>query len=255
MRTTKWKIAAGALLAVALGGLAAGLLHPRLAAEPPVAARGAEKERARPNPAGEGKAESSDKWQDLLDTIDPDKYTVGKGIWRVKGDKLIGYPAAHGARLRIPLVPHGDYELRARWEPRTGDSSVAFIIPHGDKMASVEVMTGFGCAGLGDLNGVRPDINETRTELKVEPGKAYDIYIRVRVKDPQVHVLARLGDKTIVDWEGKRKELEHEFFAPPRPASLGLAVGGNASTFHSLQLRMLTGKAVPWRAASTGGGR
>jgi hypothetical protein len=65
-----------------------------------------------------------------------------------------------------------------------------------------------------------------------------------------VEVVAKLDKQTIVDWKGKRKELEHEFFAPPRPASLGLGVGGNASVFHSLELRMLTGTAEAWKPAS-----
>ena len=37
---------------------------------------------------------------------------------------------------------------------------------------------------------------------------------RMKWTATQVHVLARLDEKTIVDWEGKRSELEHRFFAP-----------------------------------------
>jgi RNA polymerase sigma factor (sigma-70 family) len=190
-------------------------------------------------------------WQDLLPLIDPDKHTIGKGIWRLKDGKLTGYPAAHGARLRVPVVPGGDYELRARWEPKSADSSVAFIVPHGDRMASIDVMTAWNLAGLGDLNGVRPNVNETKTEVRIKPGNVYDVAIRVSFNDTTVHVVARLDKQEIVNWKGKRSELEHEFFAPPKPASLGLGVGGDASIFHRLELRMLSGKANPWKPADT----
>jgi len=200
-------------------------------------------------PAAGKEEEPAGKWQDLLKQIDPDKHTVGKGIWRLKDGKLTAYPAAHGARLRVPVVPKGNYELRARWGPKNGQSSVAFIVPHGDRMASVEVLTSMGCAGLGDLNGVRPDINETKTDVRIKPGKVYDVAIRVTVDGNSVHVVAKLDKQTIVDWKGKRSELEHEFFAPKKPASLGLGVGGNVSVFHSLELRMLTGTAEAWRPA------
>lgn len=190
------------------------------------------------------------KWQNLLPQIDPDKHIVGKGIWRLTNGKLTGYPAGHGARLRVPVVPTGNYELRARWEPRSGDSAVAIIVPHGDRMASVEVLTGRNYAGLGDLNGVRPDVNETRTDVRIKPGKVYDVAVRVTVDGNTAHIVAKLDAHTIVDWKGRRSELEHEFFAPPKPASLGLAVSGDASTFHRLELRNLTGTAEPWQPAA-----
>ncbi len=247
---TKLKVLVAVVCVLAVAGLAGGVLSARA----PVP-RSESKPEARPADAapGSGGPELAEKWQDLLGRIDPEQHTVGRGIWRQKGGKLTGYPADHGARLRVPVVPKGNYELRARWQPRDGDSSVHFIVPHGDRMASVEVLTRRNCAGLGDLNGVRPDINETKTEVKIKPGKVYDVFIKVSVNGAQVHVLGKLDDATIVDWEGKRSELEHEFFAPAKPASLGLAVSGQMSVFHSLELRMLSGTAAPLAFGFAGG--
>jgi hypothetical protein len=157
MSFSRIKVLAMVFCTLAAAGIAAGMLAAgatdRQAPEPPKPTA------AQEAPAGKQEP-PADKWQDLLRQIDPDKHTISKGIWRLKDGKLTAYPAAHGARLRIPIVPKGDYELRARWEPKDGQSSVAFIVPHGDRMASVEVLTSMGCAGLGDLNGVRPDVNE-----------------------------------------------------------------------------------------------
>jgi RNA polymerase sigma factor (sigma-70 family) len=246
MYFTRLKFAAMVFVALAVSGGVAGILAAR--AETPGTR---DKPKPPATPASDAKAEApAAKWENLLAKIDPDRHTVGKGIWRLKDGKLTAYPAAHGARLRIPIVPSGNYELRARWEPKDGDSTAAFIVPHGDRMASFELMPRFGCAGLGDLNGVRPDINETKKELTIKPGKIYDVYIRMSTNGGTIHVLAKLDEQTIVDWEGKRSEVDHEFFAPPKPASLGLGVGGHVSIFHSLELRMLTGTADAWKDAS-----
>jgi hypothetical protein len=241
---SKLKLLGTSLLAV--GVLVAGLGF-GLAQEKPRPASAS----AQPTPLpAQKQAKPDQQWQDLLPLIDPDKHTIGKGIWRQKDGKLVGYPAAHGARLRVPVVPAGDYELRARWEPKSGDSSVAFIVTHGDRIASIDLMTAWNLAGLGDLNGVRPNINETKTEVRIKPGTVYDVAIRVTLDDTTVHVVARLGKQEIVNWKGKRSELEHEFYAPPWPASLGLGVGGDASIFHQLELRMLSGKANTWKPAN-----
>jgi RNA polymerase sigma factor (sigma-70 family) len=189
-------------------------------------------------------------WQDLMKTIDVERDRVGQGIWRMKQGKLVGYPAGHGARLRIPIVPKGNYELRVRWEPKSDDAGAFFILPHGDRMASFDILSAYGSAGLGDLNGVRSDVNETNKKVKVEGGKVYTVTVQVKYDDTQFHMLARIDGEVIVDWEGKRVEVSHEFFAPPRPASVGLAIANQSSTFHSVELRMLSGKLAPWQPSN-----
>ncbi len=114
-------------------------------------------------------------------------------------------------------------------------------------MASFDILSAYGSAGLGDLNGVRSDVNETNKKVKVEGGKVYTVTVQVKYDDSQFHMLAKIDNQVIVDWEGKRAEVSHEFFAPPKPASLGLAVANQSSTFHSVELRMLSGKLAPWQ--------
>jgi hypothetical protein len=53
--------------------------------------------------------------------------------------------------------------------------------------------------------------------------------------EKHLHVLAKVAGQIIVDWEGKRSEVNHENFAPPKPMSLGLAVSGNSSVFHDVR--------------------
>jgi RNA polymerase sigma factor (sigma-70 family) len=227
----------------ATAALAAGLGLGLAGERPPASPAPAQPE----PPAASARDEPDAPWQDLLATIDPDKHTIGQGIWRLKEGKLTGYPAAHGAVLRVPVVPRGNYELRARWQPKNSGSHVSFVLTHGDdRRASVEIMTPWDCAGLGDLNGVRPDINETRRAVKVKPGVAHDVAIRVVVEGPTIEVVATLDREEIVNWTGKRSEVEHEYLAPPKPVSLGLAVAGDSSIFHQLQLRMLSGKSERW---------
>lgn len=185
-------------------------------------------------------------WQDLIKTIDPEKHTIREGIWRIREGKILAYPAPHGSRLRIPLIPTGEYELRAKWEPNRDDASVIFILPHGEQNASVELDDRLQLSGLGDLNGVRPDVNETRKKLDLKPGQTYQVRVHVRWTEKQIHVEAKLDGETFLDWEGKRSEVHHTYYAPPKPWSLGLAVGGQSSVFHSLELKMIKGEAQRW---------
>jgi hypothetical protein len=244
MYLTKLKLVAATFASLIVAGIATSVLTAQTA--PPVS-KDLPKAPAENLVAAKPALAEKEKWQNLMEQIDPEKHTVGQGIWRLKEGKLTAYPAAHGARLRIPVVPNGNFEFRARWEAKDESSSVAFIVPHGERMASVELMTGFGCAGLGDLNGVRPNINETKTDIRIKPGKVHTVVIHVSTNGATIHVLAKLDDKKIVDWEGKRSELEHEFFAPQKPASLALGIGGQSSIFHSLELRMLSGTADAWK--------
>ena len=189
--------------------------------------------------------------QDLLKQIDPEKHRVGAGIWRVKDNKVIAYPAAHGSRLRIPLqTPEkkGGYRLTARWEPKAEGSHVIFMLPHGKSVASFEIMGSLPCAGVGDLNGVRPDVNETKTKIeKLKPGKVYDIMIIVRYDEKIFEVQATMDNKMIANWKGKRSELKSTYFSPSKPASFGLSVAGEVSTFHALKLHMLIGSTTAWK--------
>jgi RNA polymerase sigma factor (sigma-70 family) len=242
MFTNRCKLAATiATLLVATVGL---VRHCHgIARDDALAARGTE---ARSSQVQEVRA-PHEEWLNLMNKIDVDRDRVGQGVWRMNRDRLIGYPAGHGGRLRIPVVPKGNYELRVRWEPKTDDAGAFFILPHGDKMASFDILSAYGNAGLGDLNGVRSDVNETNKKLRIKGGTTYAITVQIKYDDTQFHMLAKIDDQVIVDWEGKRAEVIHEFFAPPKPASLGLAVANQSSTFHSVELRMLTGKSVPWQ--------
>lgn len=176
-------------------------------------------------------------WQDILKLADPEKHTIGKGIWRLRQGKVVAYPPHGGARLRIPVAPKGAYEVRARWQPSHDESAVFFLLPHGNQIASVELHGWLRYSGLGDLNGVRPHINETKKPLKLKAGKIYTITMKLSWSDKQIHVHAGLDGKTFLDWEGKRAEVHHEYYAPPKPYTIALAVENQVSTFHSVEMR------------------
>lgn len=239
----KFSLAACSLL---LGAMAF-LVLARGNAQDPVAQDPPPQRSDRPVP---GKEPNREAWLDLMPRIDVDRDRVGPGVWRLKDGTLFGYPAGHGGRLRIPVVPTGDYELRVVWEPKTDDAGAFFILPHGEEMASFDILAAYGSVGLGDLNGVRSDVNETNKKFRVRGGTKYTVTVRIRHDAAQFHMLAKIDDQVIVDWEGKRSEVRHEFFAPPKPASLGLAVANQSSTFHRVELRLLSGKLEPWRPAA-----
>ena len=151
----------------------------------------------------------------------------------------------------MPVMPHGDYEIKAQWEPKNESSGVIFLLPYSDRMASLDILGKVRCAGLGDLNGVKSHINETKTTVNLTGGTIYEVFARVRFRDQRVHVQAKLDDQTIIDWEGKSAELNHHGYEPPNPPSMGIAVNYEPSVIHSLKLKMLSGQAKALRPATT----
>ena len=89
------------------------------------------------------------------------------------------------------------------------------------------------------VDGVKSYIlapNRLRVGATVISGAGQDIQVGARLS-------FALDQQSVIAQHHRRLDP----FALPKPASLELAVGGDATSFHRLELRMINGKPEPWK--------
>ena len=173
---------------------------------------------------------------------DPDP--IGKWDVASNGLHVIG---SHGGQAEIPVAPQGSYQLRLKFRWNVAGERVWVTFPVAVSCASV-CITNRDCwvqddAVRGKKEGetlVRsgaPDVNREYTlEVKVVPGEV----------DSTIEI--SLDGTPLLTWRGPAASLR----PPPtnsgiNPAALAVGCRFADVTFHSLQLRMIAGKAVPLR--------
>jgi hypothetical protein len=179
-----------------------------------------------------------------LKTTKADQDPIGKWDVASNGLHVIG---SHGGQAEIPVAPHGSYQLRLKFTWNVAGDSIWLAFPVGVSCASV-YLSHKNCwvqddAQRGKKEGetlVRsgaPDVNREYTlEVKVVPG------------EPESTIEASLDGNPYLTWRGPAAGLK----PPPvsskiNPAALAVGCRFADVTFHSLQLRMIAGNALPLR--------
>jgi len=191
-------------------------------------------------------------WTDVLKTVDP-AANAHVGTWRRSGGR-IGVASEALSRITIPVMPQGDYEVKVRFVRSAGDSGVGVILPVGGASVVLMLSSGGDAGGLSAIGGKMCDSNETRAVGKLANDKSHIVVAKVLVRKGKARVTATLNGKPFVQWEGARASLSAGDWKLPNPAALGLgAEAGSTVVFHTVALRMLTGKAAPAPAAADSG--
>ncbi len=189
------------------------------------------------------------QWVDVLRLVDPARDTV-KGHWSRHGTEVSCEPEIE-ARIELPVVIDGSYDLDVEFTRTSGGDDVDTIIPVGSRGCSV-VMSAGGNGndnGLALIDGRRPFVgnNLTGTHYKLENGRRYRLSIRVRLPKPGQASTDVALDRTpfLPHWEGSESSLSiPDGWALAHTQRAGLATWNARVTYHTVRLRMISGRAT-----------
>jgi putative intracellular protease/amidase len=187
------------------------------------------------------------EWESLLPAIEPSSGAVA-GAWRKSGGALT-VNATTGGRLALPVSPQGEYDLRASFTRRTGQASIGFIVVHGGKQVAFELDAwGQHLAGFQNINGRSIQQNPTRREnVTLENNRRYTMTVEVR----RDSIRGLLDGREIASYRTNGGDLAiSNFWTMPDPRALALLAWESDTTFHSVDLRVVTGSSVPLARAN-----
>ena len=186
------------------------------------------------------------QWVDVLRFVDTTKNSV-KGKWS-RSESEISCNARNVAEIQIPVVVDGSYELEVEFtrDRRCGcqhDFSVGprqcmlHLCSGGGKNAGLDWVDGQSCQ-VRKPDGNRAGCARQRPSLPAFGQSA------VRANRASVDV-ALDGNRYLPHWEGGAESLDlsQGWFTLPNPRQLGLAIYKNHVTFHSVRLKMTSGRA------------
>jgi hypothetical protein len=186
---------------------------------------------------------------DLLALVDPAADTV-RGDWRRQADGLRAHGFVPEARICIPVIPEGDYELQARLRRIAGINTVGVVLALGKGQAAVMLSAdGGGLHGLGDVDGKGPK----DTGILIRPGtlekdKEYVLTARVTLRGKESRIVVELDGQHLFQWSGDPATLSAPGWCTVKDTRcLGLLSSNSATLFSSLRLKMLSGEAKPVR--------
>jgi hypothetical protein len=186
---------------------------------------------------------------DLLALVEPDKHRVA-GAWSKTGAELSVSGPIEGARLQLPVMLEGSYDLAVEFTRTRGEKSVALILPVSHQMCGL-IINGAGGQGsfLETIDRQGFGNSSTRQPGTIINFKRYKADVRVRQHNGVGSVEARLDSEPYIQWRGDISSLDLPLsWHLPRPG-LGLGSWGNDVKFHSARLKMVSGRAYPASAA------
>ena len=184
----------------------------------------------------------SGEWGDLLSMVDPQKHTVAPQ-WRLQDGELDVLPAGPPARLTIPVLPKGDYDLKLEFTRNDGFSTIGVVLPVGSRQCLLAINYRGGPSGVETIAGRRADNNPSTFVGALANDRRYTLEVAVRLDDDQAAVTAELDGRPFLFYRGPARslDLDHEWRLPCRQC-LGLVTQSGA-VFHSVELKMVSGEA------------
>jgi hypothetical protein len=179
----------------------------------------------------------------LIKSVSPTRDAVS-GFWEVDGGRLQG-DATPRARIVMPIVPHGDYEMTLRCARIVGQGSLDVVLPVRDRQVLLVVadrspegvFSGLALVG-GDRSGESITSDPTFDFVN---SRVYDLDITVRTIGPDAKIAVDVDDRPFIRWVGPIDDLS----LPgdwSLPQSAALAVGSDEAMF---QFRSILMRTVP----------
>jgi WD40 repeat protein len=183
---------------------------------------------------------------DILPKVDLERDTVS-GAW-TKNDAGVA-STVWGSSIMLPVEVDGDYDLIVMFTRHRSNhygsktcpcvifpvaaKKCALVLSEGDQFTGLEMIDG-NSAGSGPAT--------TRDKMLVNEQR-YNVHLKVRLRERLGTIGVLLDQDPYLHWQGDVASLDiPPRFAMPRPRAIGLAAGCLA-TFHSVQLRLVSGKA------------
>lgn len=179
---------------------------------------------------------------DLLNSVDP-VADAESGRWRFE-DRALLSERAPNARLALPLVPYGDYRIRADFTRIIGDGSFTLILPVGDRQVLLVIDGGAQASGLEMIDGrSRGDNPSSNRDVQIENNRRYRLEAVVRTRSTDGSVDVDLDGVPFIRWSGPQSALAlPDGWRLSGPARLGLGSDDCVVRIHTVNAWMLTGQ-------------
>lgn len=185
-------------------------------------------------------------WTNLLKELDPAKQAVA-GKWTLAEGRL-STDAVDSSRLAFLYRPTGEYDYRVSFTRESGVHSIALVFVAGSGQATFEIDAwGEHLAGIQQIGGKDMRANATRVaDQTLVNGKKYTALVQVR----KGQVQAFLDGKLLATHKTDGRDLSMvDAWQMPDAKSLGIGAYDAATTFHSVEVREVSG--VPAVASTT----
>jgi hypothetical protein len=193
---------------------------------------------------------------DLLAWVDAERSSAGTwGKWARNGPDVacIAFPpdgaGRQDATLLLPVEAGGQYDLLVSFTLNKGGAArhaaIVLDFPVGAHAGYVAI--GESGGGLGNIDGKDYHENATATsKTKLVEGRRYALLLKVRLAGDSATVDVTLDNQAFVRWQGKESSLSnltpHILKVPSLQQRFFLNTRSRA-TFHSAELRMVSGEA------------
>jgi hypothetical protein len=185
------------------------------------------------------------QWIDVLSHVDPTQDTLS-GKWKIQAGKLETLADSDTARLAIPLLPHGDYDLEIKFT-RTSHGVLGVVLPIAARQCLALIGYQGGANGLDAINGVRADSNASTFQGQLNNGRTYVLNMAVRIDGDDVSVTITLDDRPWIFYRGPMASLALDAqWKLHKLRSLGLLAQADV-VFQSIRLRSASGQVIALR--------
>ena len=190
------------------------------------------------------KYEPKADWVNVLGRVDLLRH-VRWGTWAWGGTALGITRGAPRSRVVIPVIPDGNYELMATFSRAEGLGSTRFYLPTGGSTCLLVLGADKDqICGLDRVDGSDATKNATRTLAPSLAGPAkHTVCAKVICQGEKVDISVTLDEKDLFTWSGASMDLSRPLeWALSDAAAMGLGAGDARVIYHSVQVRMLSGK-------------
>jgi len=175
---------------------------------------------------------------DLLATVNVDKHKV-YGTWAKKAGAL-GAAEGYYARITLPVIPEGNYELKILFVKRSG-RDVALMLPVGS--GATVLVLGYYSSPVLKRVGMSYFYGKSGLGTLVN-GKEYTLQVKVLVQKNAALIRVGLNGKLVLEWKGDPRTLTpYSGWTLPNTRTLGLGAYRAEVIFKRAILRMTSGRA------------
>jgi|GEM_PF-6645090 len=182
------------------------------------------------------KATQQEKVENLFSLVDLSRHVV-KGRWHADG---VGIRCEEDpfARILIPKVPDGDYDLAIRLTPKLDDPEVNFYLPTGDRYAMITLG---GEQPIPQLQNAGPESQRFGDTCILQAGREYLVDAHVQHDISGWEIILAIDGRRVGEWKCiPLDEIENPQWSLPGP-SLAVGVHEGKVVFHQAALNMLSG--------------
>jgi len=166
-----------------------------------------------------------------------------RGDWTRNGVALSTTQPSSGAKVILPLMVEGDYDLLVRFTRHNGGheaNGVYVIFPVGSRHCMILLMPSENFMAEVDHR------REYGPPVQLATEKTYAVLIKVRVADGRASIETSLNESPLARWEGKEETVVvADCWRNPKPQTIGIVCHFSVVTIESVQLRLISGK-VSW---------